>query len=65
MADLRQNADAVADLSGRVLAGAVFQLLHDMKRIVQNLIVLVAVDVDDGADSAGVMFLLQALVHPA
>ena len=63
VADLRQNADAVADLAGGILAGAVLELLHDVQCIIEDLIILVSVDVDDGTDAAGIVFLLQRFVH--
>ena len=65
MADLGQNTNAVANLSGCVLAGAVLQLLNDMKCIVQNLIILMAVDIDNGSDSAGIVLFLQSFIHSA
>ncbi len=59
MADLGQNTHAVTHLAGGILPGPVLQLLNNMQGIVQNLIVLVAVDVHNGADSAGIVLLLQ------
>ena len=56
MRDLGENADAVADLSGRVLACAVFQLFHDMKGVIDHLVVLPSINIDDASDAAGIMF---------
>ena len=55
--DLRQNADAVTHLTGGVLAGSVLQLLHNVQRVIQNLVVLPAVDIYNTSDAAGIMFL--------
>ena len=60
VADLQEDADAVADLAARVLTGAVLELFHDMQCIVQDARILVAVDVHDAADSAGI---LGELIH--
>ena len=56
--DLRQDADAVAHLAGGVLAGPVFELLHDVQRVIQDLVVLSAIDIHNTSDAAGIMFLL-------
>ena len=56
--DLRQDADAVTDLSGGVLAGPVLQFLHDVQRVVQNLVVLPSVNIYNASDAAGIVFLL-------
>ena len=61
VADLRQYAYAVADLTRCVLARAVLELFDDAQRIVKNLIVPVTVDIDDGAYTARVMLEFQRL----
>ncbi len=63
VAYLQQNSDAVADLPGRIFAGSVLKLFHDMKSIVENLVVFVPVDIDDDADSAGVVFEGVVTIH--
>ena len=55
MGNLRKNTDAVADLSGRVLSGAMFKLLDDMERVAERSVARVTVDIDDHADSARVV----------
>ena len=60
VADLQEDADAIADLAARVLTGAVLELFHDMQCIVQDARILVAVDVHDAADTAGI---LGELIH--
>ena len=60
VADLQEDADAVADLTARVLTGAVLELFHDVQCIVQDARILVAVDVHDAADTAGI---LGELIH--
>ena len=60
VADLQEDADAVADLAARVLTSAVLELFHDVQCIVQDARILVAVDVHDAADSAGI---LGELIH--
>ena len=59
MTDLRQNADAISDGSGRVLSGTVLKLLDNGKRIVQNPVILVSVDINNGTDTAGIMIVLK------
>ena len=60
VADLQEDADAVADLAARVLTGAVLELFYDMQCIVQDARILMAVDVYDAADTAGI---LGELIH--
>ena len=62
MTNLRQDTYAVAHLAGSIFTRAVLQLLYDMQRIIQNLVILVSVDVDDGADTAGIVFSSKTLV---
>ena len=60
VADLQENADAVADLAARVLTSAVLELFYDVQCIIQDARILVAVDVHDAADTAGI---LGELIH--
>ena len=57
MADLKQNAHAVAGFALGVLTGPVFQVLHDLQRIVKGLVTLAALDVHNRADAAVVMLV--------
>ena len=59
MGDLREDSHAVAHLSGGVLAGAVFQLLHDVQSVIHHTSVLTPVNIHDTADAAGIMFHLR------
>ena len=56
--DLCQDADTVAHFAGSVLAGPVFKLLHNVQGVVQNPVVLPAVNIYNTSDAAGIMFLL-------
>ena len=56
MRDLSQDSDAVTDLSGRILAGAMIQLLNDMESIIQDSVFFCPVYIDDRTDAAGVAF---------
>ena len=58
VADLEQNAHAVAGLAFGVLAGAVFQMLDDGQRIADRLMAFAALDVHHGADAAGIVLKL-------
>ena len=55
VADLEQNAHAVAGFALGVLAGAVFQMLHDGQRIADRLVAFAAFDIHHGADAAGIV----------
>ena len=46
------------DLAGGVLAGSVLQFLHNVQRVVQNLVVLPSVNVYNASDAAGIVLLL-------
>ena len=63
VADLRQNADAVAGLALGVLARAVLQMLHDLQRVVNGFVALAPLDVHHSADAAVVM-LKPGAVQP-
>ena len=56
--DLRQDPDAVSHFSGGVLACPVLQFFHNMKRVIQDLMILSAVNVYNASDAAGIMLLL-------
>ncbi len=56
--DLRQDPDAVSHFSGGVLSCPVLQFFHNMKRVIQDLVILSTVNVYDTSDAAGIMFLL-------
>ena len=55
VADLEQDAHAVAGFAFGVLAGAVFQMFHDGQRIADRLMAFAALDVHHGADAAGIV----------
>ena len=55
--DLEQDADAISDFSGRVFSCSVIQHFNNMEGIADNLIVLMAVDVYNGSDSAGIVLI--------
>ena len=59
MTDLCQYADTVSDCPSRILSGTMLQLLNDGKRIVQNPVVLVSINVYNRTDTAGIMILLK------
>ena len=61
VADLCQNAYAVAGLALSVLACAVLKMLHDLQCIVNGLVALAALDVHDRTDAAVVMLKLGAV----
>ena len=56
--DLREDADAVADFARGVLAGPVLELLHDVQGVVEDPVVLSAVDVNYCSDAAGIVLSL-------
>ncbi len=56
MGNLRKDTDAVADLSGRISACSVIEAFHDLQSIIQNGIVLMSINVHDGADAARIVF---------
>ena len=62
MGNLRKDTDAVADLSGRVLARAVLKLFHDCQRVVQHLVIRMPVYIYDGSDPAGIVLCEKSLV---
>ena len=55
MADLQQDAHAVAGPPFGVLAGAVLQMLDDGQRVADRLVAFAALDVHHGADAAGIV----------
>ena len=55
MGDLEHDANAVAGLSGGVLAGAVLQLFHDFQSVVHGLVGFPALQVHHRTDAAGVV----------
>ena len=55
VADLRQDAYAVAGLALGILSGAVFQMLHDLQGILNGLVGLAALNVHNCADPAVVV----------
>ena len=61
VADLGQNADAVAGFALGVLAGAVLQMLDDLQCVVDGLVGLAPLDVDNRADATVVMLELGAV----
>ena len=62
--DLQQNADAVAGLPRRVLAGAVLQLFHDLQRVVHGGVGLAPLDVHHAANAAGVVLKVRVVKAP-
>ena len=67
---LRHNADAIAGSAIGVLAGAVFKLFDDLQRVIYCPMRSLSADIDNGADSAGIMLaflfgesLLMYLFH--
>ncbi len=62
MRNLRKNSDAVANLSGRVLARAVLEFLHNCQRVVQHLVIRMSVNIYDGSDPAGIVLCEKSLV---
>ena len=55
VADLEQDAHAVAGLALGILAGPMFQPLHNGQRVADGLVALAALDVHHRADAAGVV----------
>ena len=58
VADLQQDAHAVAGLALGVLTGAVLQPLHDGQCIVHRLVAFTSLDVHHSADAAGIVLEL-------
>ena len=58
MGDLEQQANAVAGLSGGILARPMLQLFHDFQGLVHGVIGFAALDVHHRADAAGVVLEL-------
>ena len=56
MADLQQDAHAVAGFSLGILACPVFQVLHDLQRVVQRPVALMSLNIHHRADAAVVVF---------
>ena len=66
MGDLQQHAYAVAHFSRGVLAGPVFQPLHNGQSIVYHGMTGCAVDIHHGTNAAGVVlefFRIKGLIH--
>ena len=70
MWNLRHNADAITGDAVSVLAGAVFKLFDDLQRVVYCPMRSLSADIDNGADSAGIMLaflfgesMLMCLFH--
>ena len=55
VADLQQDAHAVAGPPFGVLAGAVLQMFDDGQRVADRLVAFAALDVHHGADAAGIV----------
>ena len=58
VADLQQDAHAVAGLALGVLTGAVLQPLHDGQCIIHRLVAFTSLDVHHSADAAGIVLEL-------
>ena len=58
VADLQQDAHAIAGLALGVLTGAVLQPLHNGQRIVHGLVTFASLDVHHSADAAGIVLKL-------
>ena len=66
MADLQQHADPVAHLPGGILSGPMLQPLYNGQGIGNNFMAGNAVDADNGADAAGIVFKfggIQCMFH--
>ena len=63
MRNLLQYTYTVSDLAVCVLAGPVLQLFHNVKRIIKNTMIRMTVNIDNHADTAGVMFVLYLLIR--
>ena len=63
VADLQQNAHAVAGLALGVLTCTMLQMLHDLQSVIQRLVALAALDVHHRADAA-VVVLKAGIVQP-
>ena len=55
MWNLRHNANAIAGGAVSVLAGAVFKFFDDLQRVIYCPMRSLAADIDNGADTAGIM----------
>ena len=64
MADLGENPDAVPDLPGCILPGAVLQLFNDFQGVVHDVTALSPFDVNDNSDSAGIPFFHFSVGKP-
>ena len=58
VADLQQDAHAVAGLALGILTGAVLQTLHDGERIADGLVAFAALDIHHSANAAGIVLKL-------
>ncbi len=58
VADLQQDAHAVAGLTLGVLTGAVLQPLHDGQCIVHRLVAFTSLDIHHSANAAGIVLKL-------
>ena len=56
--NLQENSDTVSHLSRRVFSGAVLQLLHNVKSVIQDTVLHMSVNINYGADSAGIVVKL-------
>ena len=56
MADLQQDADAVASLSVGVFSRAVLQVFYDMQRVIHGLVALSSFYIDNRANTAVIVF---------
>ena len=56
MADLQQDAHAIAGFSLSILPCPVFQMLHDLQRVIQRPVAFASLDIHDRADAAVVVF---------
>ncbi len=56
VADLHQNTDTIANLSAGITASSVIQFLYNLQGIIQHGMVLMTVNIDDCANTAGIMF---------
>ena len=56
MADLQQNADAIAGFSVSVFSRAVFQVFYDVQRVIHGLVALSSFYIDHRANTAVIVF---------
>jgi hypothetical protein len=52
---LKQDPDTVADFAAGILAGPVAEMFHDAKGIIYRTVRSSSVNIDDGADPAGIV----------